>query len=482
MKKKAMLYALSLGCFLLSFLFESGFKIFLESLSILFLLEENIEDIYRNTFHHKISVSAFIPFLFTLLFFFLKEERLFLFYLFCEKIGQEVHIRMLTLSRKTHQQFLKRKEKKVLQKTTLLEIFFFFLLLLFLPQKKKRLPLFILSSLLLLKNRNQNLFSFALEQISLEKLKEKKIVFHKDNLFEKIGFCDEIVVTKTGVLTEGTMEVTKIIPVYQTKEELVKYATLLESKNTHPIAKALAGIYQIKEEYTISFLEEMLGKGLRGVIDEEEIVFGNGMLFEELNIKYPRVEFLHPTSMMAVDGTYVGTFVFKDDLKSDLEFLFPLLKEEGMTKSVLLSSSSKEQVKKIGAHLSISESYANLTLEDKISFLKNEKRTHSILYVDDVYKAEELEKIADVTVSISPNKNCSLELLDGNLNHLLFLKKEAKRLDRGKKLFSHLAFFLHLISLLLLFLTFKSFLFVFSLELFFSISMFLYLKQHKNIL
>ena len=211
-----------------------------------------------------------------------------------------------------------------------------------------------------------------------------------------------------------------------------------------------------------------------------EVVLGSGTLFEELNIKYPRVEFLHPTIMIAVDGTYVGTFVLKDELKSDLEFLFPLLKEEGITKSVLLSASSKEQVKKIASHLSITESYANLTLEDKLAFLKNEKRYHQIIYIDDRYSSNDFMRASDITVSLSPNKNCDIELLDGDIHHILFLKKEAKQLAEFKNKVCISYFLLLLISLVLAFLDYKNLIYISLFFLIFELFTFYLLKSHKK--
>lgn len=483
MKKRYVFYIISLILFLISCFMQKETKIIFEGIATLFLLEEEIEGLIKNIQNHKITIMPYLDIVLAICFFLFKEEKLFFIYKWIEQVLQFLFIKSFKESPNIEMNtidFLKNR-KGDLKKIYLFFLLFAGVLSLFLLNKERKVFfLFFLTILLLLKqNRLRPKLTF-IYQASLKKIEEKNIILHKANALEQLQHCDEIILTKTGVLTYGEMEITKIIPVYQTKEDIFKYATLLEKQSNHSIAKAFHGKYKDKEEHQVSFISEMKGKGIRGVIDGMELVFGNVTLFEELNIKYPRVEFLHPTSMIAVDGTYVGTFVFKDEIRNDLEFLFPLLKEEGITKSVLLSSSSKEQIKKIASHLSITESYANLTLEDKLAILKNEKRFHRILYIDDVYQTSEFMKIADVTVSMKPNKNCDIEFTDGNINHLLFLRKEIKNLMKIRNKITRFYVLFLICSFLLAFLNYKNLLYISILLLFYEITTFYLLKSHKK--
>ncbi len=483
MKKLYLSYVLSILFFFVSCFFQSNIKMILEGVAILCLLGEDIEILIHSIQTKKIKGTAFIDFFLAICFFVLKEGKLFFIY---KAIEQGMHFLFINLLGKRSEfdlytpSFLKSskiQQKRFLLFFLLLSCIFLFLLF---DKERKIIFLFLLTILLLLKQNRLESILTSIYQISLQKVKQKQILFHKENIFERIQNCDEIVLTKTGVLTYGKMEITKIIPVYQTKEEIFKYAILLEQKSHHPIALAFHGKYKDKEEHEISFMSEMKGKGVRGVVDGMEIVHGSGTLFEELNIKYPRVEFLQPTTMIAIDGTYVGTFVFKDELKNDLEFLFPLLKEEGIEKTVLLSSSSKEQVKKIASHLSITESYANLTLEDKLAFLKNEKRYHQIIYIDDLYQSNDFMKVADLTVSLSPNKDCDIELMDGDIAHILFLKKEAKQLTQLKNKICILYFLLLFLNLVLAFFSYKNLIYISITFSIFEIFILSLLKSHKK--
>lgn len=471
LKKQNIWFISAVVCFLFSYLLQGiGSTFFAVFTFVLFTLNPLQKALQRKNKKEIVSL-LFSLFLF-LGFLYIKEEKLFLFYVCLERVNQILFHKMTS----PYTLFLSLKEKQ--KQKFLFSLFLLLFLLLFLfPHKKEQNLAYIFTSLLLFKERNWMYWPCIFKEAILQKLKRKPIFFHKENALEKIAICDTIVVSKTGVLTNEIMQLEKVIPVYKTKEDIVRYASILEAKSRHPLAQAFP---KPEGNHMLSLIHPMKGKGIRGVVDDVEIVLGSGMLFEELNIKYPRVSFLHPTIMIAMDGIYVGTFVFQEELKKDLSFFFPLLKEEGIEKSTLLSSSSKEQIKKIASHLSIQESYANLTLEDKLAYLKNESRQHHILYVDDVYQSNEIFNYVTLSISMKPNENCDLELLDGDINHILLVRKEANKLKKRKKCVFYFFSAFFLISFILLRFAFQSILFISMMYLGIETFLFSFLKKEQN--
>lgn len=471
MKKHNVWFIFAVVCFIVSCLLQGiGEVLFAIAAFILFFFR-SLQKSWQTKNPKEIMSVAFFLFLF-FGFLYIKKETFFLFYICLERVRQILFDKITSSYTLT----LSYKEKQK-QKVFFVLFLFFFLLLLLFPHKREQVFAYILTSFLLLKERNWMYWPCIFKEASLHKLQSRHILFHKDNVLAKMAICDAIVVTKTGVLTEEAIQLETVIPVYKTKEEIVKYASILEARSNHPLAQAFP---KIDENHTLSLIHPMKGKGIRGIVDEIEIVLGSGMLFEELNIKYPRVSFLHPTMMIAMDGTYVGTFVFQEELKKDLSFFFPLLKEEGIEKSTLLSSTSKEQVKKIASHLSIQESYANLTLEDKIAFLKNESRQHHILYVDDVYQSNEIFNYVTLSISIKPNAKCDIELPDGDINHILFLRKEARKLKTRKQFAFYFFSSFFLVSILFLWFSFQNIVLISLMHIGIEIAFFSYLKRDRN--
>lgn len=262
---------------------------------------------------------------------------------------------------------------------------------------------------------------------------KQSICFTKKNILEEISKIKIALFSKTGVLTNGNLILSKIIPVYQTKEEVLKIAAYIEYNSNHPMAKAI--LNQYKDEIItekIYQVEDIKGMGRKANIEGKEVYIGNNLLFDEANITYPKVSFSSLSCMLAIDHTYVASFVFEDYLKEDSYLLASLLREEGMKKVVLLSSSETENIKKIGSYLSMNESYASLTLEDKEEVLKMYKKEEKTMYIDAFKMEERLKNNTDISVLCTPlnNNKADVILINSNLKQLIFLKKQANFLDK----------------------------------------------------
>lgn len=273
--------------------------------------------------------------------------------------------------------------------------------------------------------------------MSLVKLLKKDIYCLKDNILEKINQIETVVFSKTGLFTSGELTLTKVIPVYQTKEEVVRYATLTETGSLHPIAKALRRVYQeevLPEQ--IYLAEDIKGKGRHANIEGKDIYLGNYLLFEELGINVPKIDFPGTTVLLAIDGDYVATFVFSYEVKDNTYLTSSLLREEGIKKVSLISSGETEQIKKIGSYLSMNESFASLTLEDKIEVLKMYQKEANTMLVDWGNMNSELTHYVALSLLCEPREippKVDVILLDNNLENVVYLKKEANIFEKIQK-------------------------------------------------
>lgn len=265
---------------------------------------------------------------------------------------------------------------------------------------------------------------------------KEDIFISKESLLEDILKIKNIVFSKEGVVT-NKLELAKIVPVYQTKEEILEKAVYAEEGSTHPYAKALRNYKKIDiEEDKIYFKEEIKGKGVRAIIDGEEIYVGSNILFDELNITYPKIDFQMPTCLIAINKTYAGTFVFSTSIKEDIYLTSSLLREEGIERIVLISSSEKEQIKKIGSRLSMNESYASLTLEEKGKVLDMYKKEAKTLYVDAYDLNQTLRENSDITVTLGSNKEidqADIILPTTDINDIVKFIKIAKKRKKNQK-------------------------------------------------
>lgn len=288
------------------------------------------------------------------------------------------------------------------------------------------------------------------------KLLKEDIYLTKENILENLTKIKNIVFSKEGVLTKKQVELSKIVPVYQTKEEILTKAVYAEYGQVHPYAKAISNYYKIEvNQDKIFYQEEIKGKGVRAIVDGEEIYIGSTILFDELNITYPKIDFQTPTCLIAINKTYAGTFVFQSNIKEDIYLTSSLLREEKVEKIVLMSSLEKEQVKKIGNRLSMNESYAELTLEEKAKVLNMYKNSGKTLYVD-AYKMDEvLRENSDMTVLLGSDldlNSADIILPNEDINDivkLIKLAKKKKKNDKYMKLFFYIIKLVFFILILL---------------------------------
>ena len=115
------------------------------------------------------------------------------------------------------------------------------------------------------------------------------ILFKGAKYLDELKEVNTVVMDKTGTVTKGVFKINQIKPYNGwTEQALMPVLLAIESKSTHPIAKAIME-YQTNESIPESAeVKEIAGKGLRGLVDGKEIVVGNQKLMQQFNISTPK--------------------------------------------------------------------------------------------------------------------------------------------------------------------------------------------------
>ncbi len=279
--------------------------------------------------------------------------------------------------------------------------------------------------------------------------KKREIYFLNNNIIEKLRTIKTVIFSKTGVLTKEEYNLMRVIPVYETKEEVLRYAAHAENGSRHRMAKAIKKAYSSPLDLDkIYFEEDIKGLGRRAIIEGKEVYIGNKQLFDNLKIIYPKVEFLTPTCMVAVDGTYVGTLVFDEELRESAYLTTSLLREQGIGKIVLISASDTEQIKKIGNRLFMNESYALLNLTEKEEVIKMCAKDNDVMYIDAFSIEDNLKQNAKISI-VYKGTTGDVVLLDDNLQNISFLKQCSNTFSKNSLIYVISYFVLKLLSILL---------------------------------
>jgi Cu+-exporting ATPase len=248
---------------------------------------------------------------------------------------------------------------------------------------------------------------------------------------ERMEKVDTVVVDKTGTLTEGKPQVTKLVTANGVSEQdLMRYAGGLEKGSEHPLAHAI--LEKAKSmELTLPDAEDFdspNGKGVTGKIDGQRILLGNRLLMESESVDTSTFEEEADklrkdgatVIFAAVDGSICGLLAIADPVKQTTEAAIRALQKEGI-RVVMLTGDNRISAEAVARKLHIDEVEAEVLPEDKgkiIQRLKDEGRI-VVMAGDGVNDAPALAT-ADVGIAMGTGTDVAIEsagitLLRGDL-------------------------------------------------------------------
>lgn len=192
------------------------------------------------------------------------------------------------------------------------------------------------------------------------------ILLKGSNYLEMLTHLKTIVFDKTGTLTKGTFSVTKIVASNTSEEEVLKHAVFAELYSNHPIAVSIKEKYtEVIDQEQVKQIEEVSGKGVHVLVENEDIYAGNDAYMQDLQIDVPRVE--EGTVVHVVKGkTYLGYIVISDEIKENAKESLDNLKRQQIQKMIMLTGDSKDAAERVCKKLPIDQYYASLLPQDKL--------------------------------------------------------------------------------------------------------------------
>ena len=194
------------------------------------------------------------------------------------------------------------------------------------------------------------------------------ILIKGSNYIETLAAAKYVVFDKTGTVTQGVFEVTKVSPSGMTEDALLEYAALAESYSTHPISKSLKQAYGKMPDMTkVSDVQEISGNGVTAIVMGRNVAVGNEKLMKNLGVSYMKAESLGTLVYVAVDGAFAGSIVISDKIKPSAKTAMEELKKVGIKRLVMLTGDAKHVAEHVAAELGIDEVYSELLPADKVA-------------------------------------------------------------------------------------------------------------------
>ena len=197
------------------------------------------------------------------------------------------------------------------------------------------------------------------------------ILIKGSNYLEALSNAKIIAMDKTGTLTKGVFEVTKVNPVNISEEKLLYYAASAECYSTHPISISLVNAYakEINKE-EVTDVTEIAGHGVSAKVGNDTVSVGNDKLMKLKNVKYINEPFVGTVCHVVVNDEYAGYIVISDKLKDTSKSAILKMAKAGIKKTVMLTGDNKFEADSIAALLSIDEVHSELLPQDKVNIVE----------------------------------------------------------------------------------------------------------------
>ena len=238
------------------------------------------------------------------------------------------------------------------------------------------------------------------------------------NYLEALTHADTVVFDKTGTLTKGVFKVVETHPVNMTEDTFIKLAAYAESQSNHPIAKSIVEAYgHFIDETVISSYEEVAGKGIKAMVNEQQILIGNATLMKESSLEVLLVNATGTIIHMAVDQVYVGYIVIADEIKETSKAAISKLKQQGVSQVIMLTGDQERIAKQVAEELGVDRVYAELLPYQKVEhveqLLANQSKNKSLVFVGDGMNDAPVLARADVGVAMGAiGSNAAIEAAD----------------------------------------------------------------------
>lgn len=232
------------------------------------------------------------------------------------------------------------------------------------------------------------------------KCSKEGILVKGSNILDDLVNIDTIIFDKTGTITEGVFEVTKIVSKNKKDDELLMLAAAAEANSNHPIATSIKKAYGKEIKSKITNVKEISGAGISCIIGKDNILVGNKKLLKYNKIDVEENKELGTIVYVAKNKKLLGYIVISDKIKTNAKESLDKLRNDGISNLVMLSGDAEEVVNIISKKLNLDKAYGNLLPQDKVNILEEYKMKNKTAFVGDGINDAPVIKCADVGIAM----------------------------------------------------------------------------------
>ncbi len=286
--------------------------------------------------------------------------------------------------------------------------------------------------------------------VGVGRVAEFGILIKNGDTLENAGQIDVAAFDKTGTITEGKPEVDDVIAYHGSDDELIALAASIEQNSTHPIAKAIvnkAKELNLELDQTSEF-ENVTGKGIKAVLNSNEVLAGNLSLMEASEVevssdivdKYHELEKLSKTIIFLAENKQVrGILSLSDKIKSTSKRTIEELHKMDI-ETYMLTGDNESTALTVAGEVGIDNVEAGILPENKLDIVKRIQANHTkkVLFVGDGINDAPALTQADIGVAMGNGTDSAMEsgdivVMEGDLENVVAAVQFSKKVMRRIK-------------------------------------------------
>ena len=251
---------------------------------------------------------------------------------------------------------------------------------------------------------------------------ERGILMRTGEAFQGFRLVKQIVLDKTGTLTEGRPLVREIEAIRSRGEdELLALAAAAEACSEHPLAHAVveAAFERHVTPPAIDSFEALPGKGVIARLGTREVIVGNPRFLADRGVDlsqlHSRIEALEAAGRTAIgvarEGRALGIITLADTLRPDAVKAVAALRNAGL-KAILVTGDNERAARWVAREVGIEEVHAGVLPQDKAAIVRRLQADSRVAMVGDGINDAPALMQSDVGVAMGGGTDIAIESAD----------------------------------------------------------------------
>ncbi len=274
---------------------------------------------------------------------------------------------------------------------------------------------------------------------------EHGILMRTGEAFQGFRLVKQIVLDKTGTLTEGHPMVREITAAGVSEQELLAVAAAAEASSEHPLAQAVveAAFACGATPPEVESFEAFPGRGVIARIGGREVLVGNPRFLADRGVDLTRlhaqVEALEAAGRTVIsiarDRVALGVVALGDTLRPDAVSAVAALREAGL-KTILITGDNERAAQRVGREVGIDDVHAGVLPQDKANIVQKLQASARVAMVGDGINDAPALMQADIGIAMGGGTDIAIDSADiiilSNRLNALPVARDISRRSYGK--------------------------------------------------